>query len=148
MAVASLATDCTFGDYAAAASYIYQSWTAETSDTSSIDSWEPEMYRHSLQPQYRNQLFTPSFCSIECQRGRKHNCIPFNVFGFYTLKLGNQMRLIDTVSAQLLTALGTLFYFTLVHSLLVHFLHYTQNPLIYVSQQMVGTLVSIPYILP
>ena len=25
--------------------------------------------------------------AIECQRGRKHNCIPFYVFGFYTLNL-------------------------------------------------------------
>ena len=62
MAIAPLATDSTLGDYAAAAaSYIYESWTAATSYTSFIDSWGHEMHRHSLQSLYRNQLFTPSF---------------------------------------------------------------------------------------
>ena len=149
MAIAPLATDCTFGDYAAAAPYIYiyESWTAETSDTSSIDSWGREMYRHSLQPQYRNQLFTPSFCSIECQRGRKKDTFAYLFTALVSLHrnhsyslpyldsalwdIGNQLRLIDTLSAatisrSLYTIYYNIYYYNLVRYSLIHFPQYIQ----------------------
>ena len=78
MAIASPATDSTFGDYAAAAAsyiYNYESWTSAASYTSSIKHWLREMYRFSSHPYHRNPLFTPSFCSIEGQRGTKRETL-------------------------------------------------------------------------
>ena len=162
MAIAPLATDRTLGDYAAAASYIYESWTAETSYTSLIDSWRREMHRDSYSHTIGNSCSLRVFSSIECQRGRKilahyspralvslSKTLLFLFFCvLYTLRCWKPAEFDwNIVQRKIPADLGTLYHYLCTISVGTLDTLYS-SLLIYISRNMVGTPVSIPYILP